>query len=89
MTIDIKKIRKIDNELTYVVAHRNMYHYAVIVLALWYLFMTPSTEIQQAAGVILLVLGFKWMLWQIRENIDTIVINKQYMLDSETKVDKK
>lgn len=77
MKIDIKKIKKIDNELTYVVAHRNMYHYAVIVLALWYLFMVTASEIQQATGIILIVLGFKWTLWQVRENLDTITISKQ------------
>ena len=74
--IDIRKFKKIDNELNYAFLYRNMYNYAVIVLALWYLFTVPAEAVTQALGVVLLVMGFKWLLTQTRENLDTIAINK-------------
>lgn len=68
-----KSFREIDNKFTYIIGFRNLYNIAVLFIAAMGFILYPATTI---AVIILLVLGLKWFLTQVRENIDTVAINE-------------
>lgn len=68
-----KSFREIDNKFTYIIGFRNLYNIAVLFIAAMGFLLYPATTI---AVIILLVLGLKWFLTQVRENIDTVAINE-------------
>jgi hypothetical protein len=70
-----KTLSEIDNKLTYIVGYRNLYNIAVLMVSVM-AYLTPDA-ITKAISLILLVLGLKWFLTQIRENIDVVYINDQ------------
>jgi len=68
-----KTFKEIDNKFTYIIGFRNLYNIAVLFIAAMGFVLYPATTI---AVIILLVLGLKWFLTQVRENIDTVAINE-------------
>jgi len=68
-----KSIKEIDNKLTYIIGFRNAYNIAVLFIAAMGYILYPAAMI---AVIVLLVLGLKWFLSQIRENIDVVMINE-------------
>ena len=70
-----KTLSEIDNKLTYVIGYRNLYNIAVMMVSVM-AYLTPDST-TKAISLILLVLGLKWFLTQIRENIDVVYINDQ------------
>ncbi len=76
MNFDTKKFKEVDNRLTYIIGYRNLYNFVVLFIAGWLLFVTPNeipSSIQPTVyigALVIIVLGFKWLLTQIRENID-------------------
>ena len=74
-----KNLDEIDNKLTYVIGYRNLYNIAVLMVAVM-AFLTPDAT-TKAISLILVVLGLKWFLTQIRENLDTVYINEQLTAD--------
>lgn len=67
-----QKYVKIDNRLTYIVGYRNLYNFAVLMIACMSVWFGDSlgTPYYYMLAMILFVLGFRWTLVQIRENID-------------------
>jgi cadmium resistance protein CadD (predicted permease) len=82
-----KKLDEIDNKLTYVIGYRNLYNIAVLMVAVM-AYLTPDA-ITKAISLILIVLGLKWFLTQVRENLDTVYINEQLVAEKVVKVDQK
>jgi hypothetical protein len=84
MPINLKKIKDADNNLNFVIGYRNLYNIASVVVAFGFLiesqspllFGTVPGAIEGTGGVILMVLGLKWFLTQIRENLDTLEIKE-------------
>lgn len=68
-----RSFKEIDNKFTYIIGFRNLYNIAVLFIAAMGFMLYPATTI---AVIILLVLGLKWFLTQVRENIDTVAINE-------------
>jgi hypothetical protein len=68
-----KTFKEIDNKFTYIVGFRNLYNIAVLFIAAMGYLLYPATMI---AVIILTVLGLKWFLTQVRENIDTVAISE-------------
>jgi hypothetical protein len=68
-----KSFREIDNKFTYIIGFRNLYNIAVLFIAAMGYVLYPATTI---AVIILIVLGLKWFLTQVRENIDTVAISE-------------
>jgi hypothetical protein len=69
-----KSLSEVDNKLTYVIGYRNLYNIAVLMIAVM-AFLTPDA-ITKAISLILIVLGLKWFLTQVRENLDVVYINE-------------
>lgn len=67
-----QKYVKFDNRLTYIVGYRNLYNFAVLMIASMSLWFGDSlgTPYYYMLAMILYVLGFKWVIMQVRENID-------------------
>jgi hypothetical protein len=67
-----QKYVKIDNRLTYIVGYRNLYNFAVLMVACMSVWFGDSlgSPYYYLLAMILFVLGFKWVLVQVRENID-------------------
>jgi len=72
---------KVDNRLTYVVGFRNLYNIAVLSICSWFYValdsggFSPDVAPTVLMGAfILTVLGLKWFLTQIRENIDASAV---------------
>jgi hypothetical protein len=68
-----RSFKEIDNKFTYIIGFRNLYNIAVLFIAAMGFMLYPATTI---AVIILLVLGLKWFLTQVRENIDTVAISE-------------
>jgi hypothetical protein len=68
-----KSLSDIDNKFTYVVGYRNTYNIAVLFIAAMAYLLYPAAMI---AVIILVVLGLKWFLTQVRENLDVVYINE-------------
>lgn len=69
-----KRFSEVDNKLTYIIGYRNAYNIAVLFIALM-AYLNPDM-ISRAIALLLIVLGFKWFLTQVRENIDVVMINE-------------
>jgi hypothetical protein len=69
-----KSLSDIDNKLTYVIGYRNLYNIAVLFVALMVSF--AANPLVQALSIVIVVLGLKWLLTQIRENLDVVYINE-------------
>lgn len=74
-----KTLKEIDNKFTYIVGYRNAYNLAVLFIATMGYLLYPAAMI---AVIILIVLGLKWFLTQVRENIDTVAINELALQDT-------
>jgi hypothetical protein len=69
-----RSLSDVDNKLTYVIGYRNLYNIAVLFVAL--MAFISSNVIMQALSLIIVVLGLKWFLTQVRENLDVVYINE-------------
>jgi len=69
-----KSYSEIDNKFTYIVGYRNLYNIAVLFVA-FMAYINPDA-ITKAISLILIVLGMKWFLSQVRENIDVVMLNE-------------
>lgn len=72
-----QKIRRVDNRLTYVIGYRNLYNISVLFCCAWFYMVVesggfPPTVVPSVVmgTFVVTVLGLKWFLMQIRENID-------------------
>lgn len=74
-----KSLSDIDNKFTYVIGYRNLYNIAVLFIALMAFLSNNVT--MQALSLIIVVLGLKWFLTQIRENLDVVYINEMATKD--------
>jgi uncharacterized membrane protein len=72
--ISAKEIKAIDNKLTFAIGYRNLYNILVLASGFVGVLFTPlGTEFNWIAFVIL-VLGGKWFLTRMQDNIDTISV---------------
>lgn len=80
MNIDVKKLKEIDNELTFAVTYRNMVNYAILVVGFYCLlawYHDPYIlAISQGVGIIIVCMALRWISTQVRENLDTIECGK-------------
>jgi hypothetical protein len=70
-------LNKIDNRLTYILGYRNLYNIAVLFTCSWFYVALDSGAFSVGiaptvfmGNYLLTVLGLKWFLTQVRENID-------------------
>lgn len=68
--VSLKKVTEVDNKITYLLLYRNVYNIAVLFVA----FMADAMKSSPIIVIVLLVLGLKWTLSQIRENSDALEI---------------
>ena len=63
-----------DNKMTFVVGYRNLYNFVVLMVAVMSLYYGEvlGTPYYFMLALLLFVLGFKWFLEQVRENIDAM-----------------
>lgn len=69
-----KSYSEIDNKFTYIVGYRNLYNIAVLFVA-FMAYINPDA-VTKAISLVLIVLGLKWFLAQVRENIDVVMLNE-------------
>ena len=80
-----KMIRKADDKMNFIIGYRNLYNIVVLVLAFWFIVESQSVDlygtmpgiIEGSSGIILMVLGGKWFLSQIRQNLDILEIKEE------------
>ena len=85
MKVTPKMIRKADDKMNFIIGYRNLYNIVVLVLAFWFIVESQSIGvygtipgiIEGAAGTLLMVLGGKWFLSQIRQNLDILEIKEE------------
>jgi hypothetical protein len=68
-----KSLSDVDNKLTYILGYRNLYNFAVLFIA-YMAFLNPDA-VTKALSLVLVVLGLKWLLTQVRENLDVVYLN--------------
>lgn len=76
-----QKLVMFDNRITFIVGYRNLFNIAVLFCCSWFFAMAeggafpPEATPTVIVGIfIVLVLGLKWSLMQIRENIDATAV---------------
>jgi hypothetical protein len=80
-----KMIRQADDKMNFIIGYRNLYNIATIAVASWFIIESQSIGIygtvpgiiEGASGTLLMVLGGKWFLSQIRQNLDILEIKEQ------------
>lgn len=67
-----ERYMEIDNKLTFIVGFRNLYNVAVMFVAAWTMIVADanSNGTTMLVGFVILILGMKWFLTQVRDNID-------------------
>ena len=74
--VSAKKIKEMDNKITFAVGYRNLYNILILASGFVGVLFTPlGTEFNWIAFVIL-VLGGKWFLSRMQDNIDTLSITE-------------
>ena len=72
-----KKIREIDNKLTYAVGYRNLYNIVVLAIGSVMLFTSSfNYAMLSTVGFIVFILGAHWFLEQMRQNIDAVYVSE-------------
>ena len=77
MEFSAMKIKEIDNKLTYAIGYRNLYNIVVLAIGSTMLMISPI-EISTVStfAFLVFILGAKWFLAQLFENLDTISVNE-------------
>lgn len=71
----IGRIKRMDNGMTFAIGYRNLFNIVVLSIGFVMLFYA-ITALQVATGWIITLLGLKWALTQMRENVDAIQIEE-------------
>jgi hypothetical protein len=69
--------RTFDEDITFVVGYRNLFNIAVMFVSAWYMFMAPGfvdSSVIYIGALIMLIMGMKWFLIQVRWNLDELYI---------------
>lgn len=69
--------RTFDEDITFVVGYRNLFNIAVMFVSAWYMIAAPSfveSSVIYIGALLLLVMGMKWFLIQVRWNLDELYI---------------
>ena len=69
-----QKLMGFDNKMTFIIGYRNLYNFVVLMIASMSLYYGDvlGTPYFFMLSLLLFVLGFKWFLDQVRENIDAL-----------------
>lgn len=77
-----QKLMMFDNRITFIVGYRNLFNIAVLFCCSWFFAMVeggafpPEATPTVIVGIfIVVILGLKWCLTQIRENIDASAVH--------------
>ena len=77
--VSAKKIRELDNKMTYAIGYRNLYNIVVLscgaVMLILSTVQTSHFEVV-SIGFVVFLLGAKWSLDQMYANIDTISVSE-------------
>jgi hypothetical protein len=77
MTITATQIKKMDNKMTYIIGYRNLFNILVLAIGSVLLMFSPiNVATVTTTSFVIFVLGAKWFLTQLYENIDTIAISE-------------
>lgn len=73
---EVKKIKEIDNKVTYAIGYRNLYNIVVLAIGSVMIMFSGlnSIAVMSTTGFIIFILGAKWFLDQMRENIDALSV---------------
>jgi len=69
-----QKLMNFDNKMTFIIGYRNLYNFVVLMIASMSLYYGDvlGTPYFFMLSLLLFVIGFKWFLDQVRENIDAL-----------------
>ena len=71
----MSRLYELDNKISYILMFRNSYNIAVLFVAGMMFLLGDATF--KALSLVVVILGLKWMLTQMRENIDVVTINEE------------
>ena len=75
--LSAKKVKELDNKLTYAIGYRNLYN--IVVMAVGFvggLFYTVQGNIPNLIFIVITILGSKWFITQMQENVDTLAVSE-------------
>lgn len=75
--LSAKKVKELDNKLTYALGYRNLFN--IVVLACGFAGGALYSNLGTTENLIFLViaiLGSKWTLNQLQENVDTLAVSE-------------
>lgn len=74
--ISAKKIKEMDNKLTYAIGYRNLFNIVVLACGVVGILATQWGTTQNWVALTIFILGGKWMLTRMQENIDTLAVSE-------------
>ena len=72
--LNAKKVKEIDNKLTFAIGYRNLLNIVVIATGFIMAEVLPGTEPFKLAGLVLFVMGLMAFATQLRDNIDAMSV---------------
>lgn len=70
--VDIKNIKKIDNQITFAIGHRNLFNIIVVAVGFCMAMVIAGPIEQYFAGLTIFIIGLSNAWQQTRDNFDTI-----------------
>jgi len=69
-----QKLMSFDNKMTFIIGYRNLYNFCVLMIASMSLYYGDvlGTPYFYMLSLLLYIMGGKWFLDQVRENIDAL-----------------
>jgi hypothetical protein len=72
--ISAKEIKAIDNKLTFAIGYRNLYNIVVIAIGFYGGLTTPPGSVFNWISLVIALMGGKWFLSRLQDNIDTLSV---------------
>ena len=71
-----KKVKEIDNKLTFAIGYRNLLNIVVIAVGFVMAEVLPGTESFKLTGLVIFVLGASAFFTQLRDNLDAMAVEE-------------
>jgi hypothetical protein len=72
--ISAKEIKRIDNRMTFALGYRNLYNIVVLAVGFYGGVTTPIGSMYNWIALTIAILGGKWVLERLQENVDTLAV---------------
>lgn len=74
--VSLKSIKKADNKLTFALGYRNLLNIVVLSTGFVGIVISPAEAAIRWIALVIFILGAKWTITQMQENIDSLEVSE-------------